>query len=220
MQLRRMLYLVGAIATCCFGAVVRIPGGTLTVPGTSSAGASFTFNGTLTQADTIELTQTGNPCLQYSLHQYCINGAGVITVAGTTGVGGSSAFSGTVGGANLYWTYGALAMSISGVGAVQVFPTNSGNGLGSGTPPGSLTLPATTLASLGFGTFSVSNPTITFYVADSDWSDNTGQFVLTQQPASPPGVPAPGTWLLILTALMVLTGVYWFKTLRTRSTLN
>ena len=220
MRLRRMLYLAGVIAASCFGAVVQIPGGALTIPGTSSSGVSFTFSGTLTQADTIEFTQTGNPCLQYSLNQYCTNGAGVITVAGTTGVGGSSSFSGTFGGTSRSWTYGALVMSISGVGAVQVFPTNSANGLGSGTPPSSLTLPATTLSALGFGTFSVVNPTITFYVADSGWADNTGQFVLTQQPTSPPGVPAPGTWLLILTALVALTGVYWFKTLRTRSTLN
>lgn len=33
------------------------------------------------------------------------------------------------------WTYGALLMTISGLGTVQEFPANAANGLGSPTPP-------------------------------------------------------------------------------------
>jgi hypothetical protein len=74
-------------------------------------------------------------------------------------------------------------MEISGVspaGTVQIFPANAENGLGNATPPTSLTLPATSLASLGFSPFTVTNPTITFVVADTNFADNGGGFVLTQ----------------------------------------
>jgi hypothetical protein len=74
-------------------------------------------------------------------------------------------------------------MEISGVsplGTVQVFPANAQNGLGSATPPMSLTSPATSLASLGFSPFIITNPTITFIVADTNYADNGGSFILTQ----------------------------------------
>ena len=98
-------------------------------------------------------------------------------------------------------------MTISGVGTVQVFPANAGNGLGSATPPAGLTLAATSLGALGFGTFSVANPTITFIVADTFFGDNGGQYSLAQ--AAPPpapstaNVPALGAWALIGLALML-----------------
>src|SRR5262249_42265134 len=81
-------------------AAIALPGGTLTIPGTSTTGTSFTYSGTLTQNDTIAFTQTGNPCLQTAGTGYCTNGAGVLTVAATVGVtpvGGSSSFSGPAG---------------------------------------------------------------------------------------------------------------------------
>jgi hypothetical protein len=153
----------------------------------------------LTQNDTIAFAQTGNPCLQTAGTGYCTNGAGVLTVAATVGVtpvGGSSTFAGPSGVIPAgTWTYGALLMTISGVGTVQVFPTNAANGLGSSSPPASLTLPATTLAGLGFASFSVSNPTITLIVADTFFGDNGGQFVLAQ--AAPVPVPTLGEWGMI-----------------------
>lgn len=211
----RMLLIAAAIVAVSFAGTVPFPGGTLTIPGISSTGTSFVFSGTLTQAATIDFIQTGNPCLQYGLPQYCTNGAGVLTVAGTSPVGGSSSFSGTFGGTSGTWTYGALLMSISGVGTVQVFPTNAANGLGSATPPTSLTLPTTTLSALGFASFSVVNPTITFVVADSGSTDNLGQFVLTQT-STPPAVPAPGTLMLIVSGMLGLPGGYWLKSKLTR----
>jgi hypothetical protein len=208
------------VSATCAAANVQLPGGSLTIPGTSTTGASFTYTGTLTQSDTIAFTQTGNPCLQ-TTNGYCTNGAGVLTVAATVGVtpvGGSSSFVGPSGAIPAgTWTYGALLMSISGVGTIQVFPTNAANGLGSSTPPVSLTLPTTTLAGLGFTTFSQINPTISFIVADTFFGDNGGQFVLTQA-AVPPAVPTPvptlGEWGLIgLIALLLVLGL---KTLRRR----
>ena len=178
---------------------VNLPGGTLVIPGTSSVGASFTYTGTLTQADTIAFSQTGNPCLQ-SGNTYCVNGAGVIVVAGTSPVGASTGFGS--------WTYGALLMQISGVGTVQVWPTNAANGLGSGSPPTGLTLPTTTLAALGFPAFSQANPTITFIVADTNFGDNSESFTLTQAaaPAAVAPVPTLAEWSLGALALLVGLG--------------
>jgi len=214
----KLAWIVFFVSANCAAANVQLPGGSLTIPGTSTTGASFTYTGTLTQNDTIAFTQAGNPCLQTGGTGYCTNGAGVLTVAATVGVtpvGGSSSFAGPSGVIPAgTWTYGSLLMSISGVGTIQVFPTNASNGLGSATPPASLTLPTTTLAGLGFAAFSQANPTISFIVADTFFGDNGGQFVLNQAvvPAVPTVVPTLGEWGLIgLTALLLVLGL---KTLR------
>ena len=216
-MIRTLVWLAALMTGTAFAATVTLPGGTLTVPGTSTTGVSFVYSGTLTQNDTIALTQAGNPCLQTAA--YCTNGAGVVTVAGSTGVGGTSTFSGPSGGVPAgTWHFGALLMTISGVGAVQVFPTNAANGLGSATPPASLSLSSTTLGSLGFGTFSQVNPTITFIVADNNFGDNSGQFVLTQPAAPPPvntAIPTLGEWGLIV--LAVLLGAAGIGRLRRRT---
>jgi len=214
----KLAWIVFFVSANCAAANVQLPGGSLTIPGTSTTGVSFTYTGTLTQNDTIAFTQAGNPCLQTGGTGYCTNGAGVLTVAATVGVtpvGGSSSFAGPSGVIPAgTWTYGSLLMSISGVGTIQVFPTNASNGLGSATPPASLTLPTTTLAGLGFAAFSQANPTISFIVADTFFGDNGGQFVLNQAvvPAVPTVVPTLGEWGLIgLTALLLVLGL---KTLR------
>jgi hypothetical protein len=62
-----------------------IPLGPITVDALSTTGVSFSYTGTLTQNDTLELTVTGDPCLQPG-PAYCVNGAGVVTVAGTAAV--------------------------------------------------------------------------------------------------------------------------------------
>jgi hypothetical protein len=202
----KLLWLAALVSATCGAANVQLPGGSLTIPGTSATGVSFTYTGTLTQNDTIALTQTGNPCLQTAGTRYCTNGAGVVTVAGSTVVGGSSTFVGPVGVIPAgTWTFGSLLMSVSGAGTVQVFPTNAANGLGSVIPPASLTLPTTTLAGLGFASFSQTNPTISFIVADNNYPDNGGQFVLSQAVAA---VPTLGEWGLIgLAALLAVLGL-------------
>jgi hypothetical protein len=156
---------------------ILFPGGSLTVPN-ASGGVSFTYNGTLSQIDTVAFNQSGDPC-DASGDTYCTNGAGVLTVAGILPVGGTETFEAGK------WNYGALLMSISGIGpggTVQIFPADVQNGLGSSTPPLSLTLPSVSLSALGFGNFMVTNPTITFYIAATDYTNHSGQFVLTQSP--------------------------------------
>lgn len=223
-MVRHLIWCAALVAGTSLAANVQLPGNTLTIPGTASSGASFTYTGTLTQADTITFTQTGNPCLQTSGTGYCANGAGVLTVAATVGptpIGGASSFAGPSGVIPAgTWTYGALLMQIAGVGTVQVFPTNATNGLGSATPPASLTLPSTSLAALGFPAFSVANPTITFIVADTAFGDNGGQFVLTQAAPPPPvstaNIPTLSEWSLF--GLMAIVGVIAAGYLRRRAT--
>jgi hypothetical protein len=158
-----------------------IPLSPITVEALSTTGVSFSYAGTLTQNDTLELTVTGDPCLQLG-PAYCVNGAGVVTVAGTSPVGAATTFSGTFGGTTGTWDFGALLMEISGTSTVQIFPADAADGLGSGSPPLSLTLPLTTLSALGFPVFDEVNPTITFILADNLYTDNSGQFNLSQVP--------------------------------------
>ena len=198
-MIRKLLIVGFCLAACLSAASITVPGGMLTVPGTSTTGASFTFIGTLTQADTLSFTESGNPCLQ-SPPSYCVNGAGVVTTAGTSPVGAATTFMGTFNGSAETWDFGALLIEISGEGAGQVFPANAANGLGSSTPPHSLTLAPTSLGALGFPSFSAVNPTITFIMADTLYSDNTGQFVISQ-------TPEPATGMLVLAAGCLLAGL-------------
>ncbi|MGI9025682.1 MAG: PEP-CTERM sorting domain-containing protein [Burkholderiaceae bacterium] len=167
-------------------ALVLLPSGTLSVPAASN-GVSFTFTGTLTGSDQLGFSESGLACLQPG-NTFCTNGAGVVVTPGSTGTGGSLANGAT--------TFGALLLNISGVaGTVKLFPTNSANGLGSSTPPSVLFLSPASLSSLGFGTFSVSNPTLTFSVSDTFRGDNSGGFTLTQ--AAVTAVPEPASLALL-----------------------
>jgi hypothetical protein len=204
-RLTRIFCCLTVAAASCYGAAIQLPGGTLVIAGTNGTGASFVYNGTLTPNDTISFTQTGSPCLQAG-GAYCTNGAGVVTRAGSSGVGAATSFSATYNNSFGVWNYGAVLMTITGLGAQQVFQANAANGLGSSTPPTTLTLPPTTLGALGFTDFSsVVNPTITFVFADDLYSDNTGSITLTQGSSPPPGTPAPSTWILIVCGLIAVS---------------
>lgn len=176
-----------------------IPLGPITVDALSTTGVSFGYVGTLTQNDTLDLTVTGDPCLQ-SGPAYCVNAAGVVTEAGTSPVGAATTFSGTFGGTTGTWDFGALLMEISGTSTVQIFPADAADGLGSGSPPLSLTLPLTSLSALGFPSFSEVDPTITFILADNLYTDNSGQFNLSQ-------VPEPTTVGFVGVLVCALAGV-------------
>ncbi len=152
----------------------------LTVAATSATGVSVSFAGTLTGADTLGFTVSGASCL-VSPTNYCTNAAGVlVTSSGLAGVGGA------VTDPTSGFTYGSLLITVSGVGTKQIFAASTANGLGSANPPTSFTLPSTSLAALGFGTFSVINPTITFTADDTFRGDNSGGFTLSQPAASVP----------------------------------
>jgi len=171
----------------------------------------FQYTGTLTQNAIMgQFSVGGVPCMLTET-EYCTNGAGVVVQANGGGtVGATSSFPATIGGTNASWNFGALLMTISNgatpVGTVVVFPATVANGLGSLTPPSSLTTGQVTLSSMGFGTFSVVNPTITFVVADDDYLDNSGAYFLTPGATA---TPAPPTLWLSIAALMAL-GLMWF----------
>lgn len=189
------LTLAVAVPSLANASAISLPGGMLSVS-SIDLGTSFTYSGTLTSADTLGFTQTGNPCLQ-SGGVYCTNGAGVLVVAGNgAGVGQSST------NPDNSTTFGSLLLTISGVGTEQLFGTDAANGLGSASPPTSLTLAATSLNALGFGIFSVTDPTLTFSVSDTMRSDNSGAFTLTQSPVPlPAAAPMFGAALLALGAV-------------------
>ena len=203
-----VLYSV-AFAACCT-AQTAIPGSPLTVNSTSSAGSSFTYPGVLTGNVTLSLSASGQPCLQNTA--YCTNAAGVVVVAGSSGVGQATTLSASFGGVAGTWTFGALLMTISGVGTVPIFAANTANGLSSSAPPTTLSISGTPLSSLGFGNFSVTNPTITFVLADNLYTDNTGNLTVsgsfgTPGVASAPTLSEAGTvslGILLLAAAVVL----------------
>jgi hypothetical protein len=199
MRTSNSLFFLAFASASCFANVIQLPSGTLTVPSGTSAGVSFVYSGTLTDSDFIDLVQTGDPCLQ-SGPAYCTNGAGVVTTAGSSGVGAATTFGGTFNGTSRTWTFGSLLLEISGEGAVPVFAPDAANGLGSSTPPLSLVSSAS-LSSLGFGSFTLVNPTITFALADTIYSDNSGSFTLTQ-------APEPSTLLLVAPAILLFA---WFR---------
>lgn len=190
-----LFFTVVAGGANCLAAAIALPGGSVNLPSNSSSGVSFSYTGTLTGNDTLALTESGSSCLQTG-PSYCVNGAGVVTVAGTSGVGQSSSFTDPVNGAAGTWVYGSILLQISGVGTEQIFPTNAADGLGSAAPPTTLSFGTTTLNSLGFGNFSVVDPTITFVMADDAafnfYDDNTGQFTLTPTPVAS-NTPEPAT---------------------------
>ena len=179
---------------------ITLPGA-LTVPSLTPTGVSFTYSGTLTQAATLSLNTSGSVCIQSGA--YCTNEAGVVLVPGTLGVGGVSTFSGTFGGTTNNWNQGAIGLTIVGVGTVQIFPANAANGAGSLTPPNALSLPSTSLTSLGFAPFLAVNPTITFFVLDNLYPDNSGSYTLTQGIGA--ATPIPSTLILSLAGLAALT---------------
>jgi len=200
MRHSRALAIIAILAGGAAAQTISLPG-QLTISSLTQAGTSFTYTGTLTSAATLSLTASGVPCLQDGA--YCVNAAGVVLVAGTTAVGATSTFSGTFLGTTQNWNFGALAIGISGVGAAQVFPANAANGLGSGAPPSVLTLATTSLASLGFGTFSATNPTITFFLVDTLYTDNIGSFVVG--PVGVSATPIPSTLLLSIAGLAAVS---------------
>jgi hypothetical protein len=206
----RTLCTLVLLSTGAFAQSITVPSG-LSVQAISPTGTSFTYSGTLTQAATIALTETGAACEQAG-PAYCTNGAGVLTVAGSSPVGAATSFAGSIGGFSGTFNFGALIMTISGVGSVQLFPANAGNGLGSGAPPSTLSLPSTSLSALGFPSFSSVNPTITFTVADTNYTDNSGTFsVAAGSTSGPSPTPAPATLVLVIVGLMALTLAFGFR---------
>jgi hypothetical protein len=202
-----------ALAACCSAQTVTIPGNPLTIPAINAGGVSTTLSGSLTAASTISLSVSGTGCLQGG-GAYCTNAAGIVVVAGSSAIGAATSFSGTIGVTATTWTYGVLTMTINGIATVPLFQANAANGLGSGSPPTTLTLNNVSLAALGFpSNLNVTNPTVTFVIADSNYPDNSnsmtasGSFTTAATAVSAPALSDAGLAtlaLLLLAAAVVL----------------
>ena len=160
---------------------------TYILPAIAEAGGPvYVVPGVVTGDDTISLMgASGMVCLRAG---YCTNAAGITLAGSAAQAGTTSTFRATIGASRGTWNFGALLMSIEGVGTVQVFQATGTNGLGSDSPPTtfSLTQSASGLPevwsyrSLGFPKFKVQNARITFFVADDYYADNSGDFLLSR----------------------------------------
>ncbi len=177
------LFAMVCVAAAGAGAKTRITvPADFTVPSISSAGASFTYTGTAVPGDTLSVTVKGPVCLE-SGPAYGTNAAGVVLAAGVDGnqpVGSALACT-TID--SVEFDCGSLIVSISSGGTTyygRMFPANKRDGYGRKKPPASLTYKAS-LKTLfgkdaGYKSFRLANPTFTFVVSDTLYSDNAGDF--------------------------------------------
>jgi hypothetical protein len=172
------------------------------VPGFTATGGipgiSFTYSGTLTGSDTLALTATGYVSSAF-VHGNNYNAAGVSEydyLYGPTppsGVYFDNASPVDSSGYNYY----ALLLVISGVGEAQLLRPDAATGLDGSTIVNSVTLASTALSALGFGSFSVTNPTLTFLANVPPSQFPTGSFRITQDAVAVVPTPEPGSvWLL------------------------
>jgi len=141
----------------------------------------------------LSLTASGQVFLQTG-NTYGTNAAGVVTTAGTTGVGGTGLFGS--------YNFGSLLLGNSTVGFYQLFPANAANGLGSGSPPSSLSLTNVALSSLGIPSLP-SGTVLQFRVTDGNNGDNSGAFSVSGQIVTA-AVPEPSALILLGTGLVGL----------------
>jgi hypothetical protein len=169
---------------------ITLPSGSVSVPSTSAAGTTVTLSGTYDPSDTVIFTVSGEVFLQDPASpRYGTNAAGVVITPGAgAGEGGDSA---VMFGSYVNDTFGALLVSLNGGAFKQIFTPDAATGLGAASPPTTLTFGG--LASALFGSFgTVTNPSITFVVADDLYSDNTGSFKVSSS------IPEPSIWAMML----------------------
>jgi hypothetical protein len=174
------------------------PAATITIPSTTVlgtdvfSGPTFTLTSAVQPTDVLTLTASGQVFLQTAGTAYGTNPAGVVTTAGTTSVGGTS-LNGTT-------NFGSLLLGNSTLGFVQLFPATAANGLGSSTPPSSLTLSSVTLNSVGFISALPSGTVLQFRISDINTFDNGGQFTVSGQIVTA-DVPEPSAGLLAIAGI-------------------
>jgi hypothetical protein len=185
LALRACQILTILTACSCWGQV-QFPTYPYILPAVAEKGGPiYVIPGTVTDDSTIPLTNvTGSVCLRAG---YCTNAAGIVTAAaGNTTAPGFDSFFVELqpDGTQQVFEYGAVLISIEGVGNRQVFPAIQANGLNSISPPTSFNASQPTFKSLGFKKFSAQNAQIRFIVADTDYGDNSGDYLLTLQTPS------------------------------------
>ena len=156
-----------------------------TVPATASAGESFTVNGRVVSGDTLSITVVG-PAYLESGPAYGTNAAGVVLVAGDDGPQpvGSAVSCATID--TIEFDCGALIVSITSGDITyygRLFLANKKDGYGKKRPPVSLTFKGSLKKLFGkdsnYKPFAFVNPTLTFTMSDTLYSDNTGGYTIT-----------------------------------------
>jgi len=198
--LKRFLVCFLASAALLCANSLLIP--SVTVLGTNSAdgtgfdngGPDFTVVGNFLSTDTVSLTVSGTVDLAGG--DFTANAAGIIVSPSITNTGNTPGETAANSG-NPALNYAALLIGNSTLGFFQLFPSSTEFGLGSSTPPTTLTLTDRTLGDIGF-TSGLSNGTVLeLRVSDINAYDNSGAFNLSQ-------VPEPGTIVLLGFALCVV----------------
>ena len=157
------------------------------------SGPTFVVPTALSATDRLFLTVTGTVSLQPG-GAFGTNAAGVVVIPGSTGTGGTL----PLGSGN----FGALLLGNSTLGFRQLFAADASSGLGSASPPTSLTLDGVTLGSI-FGSGLEAGTVLEFRIADVNTGDNGGAFSLSQPGVMTP-VPEPATLLLVGTGALLL----------------
>jgi hypothetical protein len=167
----------------------------VTVLGTDSAdgtgfdngGPSFIVSGNFLSTDTLSLIVSGTVDLANG--DFTANAAGIIVSPSTTNTGNHPGQT-TPNSGNTALNYAALLIGNSTLGFFQVFPSSPDFGLGSSTPPTTLTLTDRTLGDIGFTSGLTSGTVLELWVSDINFADNSGAFQVSQ-------VPEPGTLALL-----------------------
>jgi hypothetical protein len=203
-KLKRFLISFLASAALLSGNSLLIP--SVTVLGTNASngkyfdngGPDFTVIGNFLGTDTVSLTVSGT--VDLASGNFTANAAGIIVSPSTTNTGdhpGEVALNDD----NVFLNYAALLIGNHTLGFFQLFPSSPEFGLGSSTPPTTLTLTGRTLADIGFTSGLTNGTVLDLRVSDINYWDNSGAFQISQAPGIPsqvPGlpisaVPEPGT---------------------------
>ena len=187
-----------ASAAVTVNAVTAVPG---------SASDPFIALGAVSPTESLDLVVSQIISLQQPGPQYFTNAAGVLT---STGSGFGS--NGNPGDFNDFGpvspgcplstpcTFGALLVTLTTQGGVdqtvQLFDPTT-HGAGNPTPPTTLTYSGTLGGLFSSFTSADTNGKLTFSIADSFYTDNTGAFSVSV-------APEPSTWLLLLAGIGVL----------------
>ena len=156
-----------------------------TVPANASAGASFTYTGVALPSDTLSITVAGPVYLETG-PAYGTNAAGVVTLAGVNGNQpvGSALACATID--SIEFDCGSMIVYVTSGSTTyygRLFLATRKDGFGRTKPPVQLTYKGS-LKKLfgkdsGYKKFKFKNPTFTFLLSDTLYSDNTGAFAVS-----------------------------------------